>query len=102
MSKIIDIRTQQETLPTEAHKAKRLYQHYTIANLLTKAEMEVNSSPEVQMLHGCISFWERRKVRGIMAFFYISHNLHCKFRADGYRKQLNKLLTGEKNEKLSK
>lgn len=38
----------------------------------------------------CISFWEVRKVRGILSIFFIAHNLHCSFRADHYRALLHK------------
>lgn len=46
---------------------------------------------EEHRLQLCISFWETRKFRGFLAFFYPFHNLSCEFKAQGYRSQLRKL-----------
>lgn len=34
------------------------------------------------------SFWEQRKVRGVMALFALGHNVHCHWRAQHYRNLL--------------
>lgn len=39
----------------------------------------------------CISYWETRKIRGILTPFFIWHNLACDLKINLYRKKLNRL-----------
>lgn len=44
---------------------------------------------DAQRLGLCVSFWETRKVRGLLWPFFMFHNMHCQFKADSYRDKLN-------------
>jgi hypothetical protein len=40
---------------------------------------------------GCISFWETRKIRGVMAPFFWAYNLKCDMKIAGYKRKLKAL-----------
>lgn len=50
-----------------------------------------NYIEELNRLDLCISFWESRIVHGWTAPFFLAHNLHCVFKADGYYRQRDAL-----------
>lgn len=38
----------------------------------------------------CVSYWEARKVRGLLAVFFPFHNYACQLRADQYRAKIKR------------
>lgn len=48
--------------------------------------------PEAHQLMLCASYWESRRVRGLMAWFFYAHNLHCHLRAEFYRNKFHETL----------